>query len=100
MRDPTNNDEPAYIVNMVKGKEHWLLADGKGKIWKMRMDNLEVSEIMHFHSGPIADLVVCQKQNASLTVGGDGQVKLWDFIKDKEYYSRRFIGKGTCMDLL
>ena len=33
-------------------------------------------------------------------MGEDGQVKLWDHINDKEYYSRRFVGKGTCCDLL
>lgn len=27
-------------------------------------------------------------------------MKMWDFIKDKEFYSRRFVGKGTCSDLL
>lgn len=31
--------EPAYIVNMTKGSDHWLIQDGKGKIWKMMMDD-------------------------------------------------------------
>jgi len=25
IRDPTNNNEPAYIVNMIKGNDHWLI---------------------------------------------------------------------------
>lgn len=98
--DPSNNNEPAYIVNMIKGNDHWLLVDGKGKIWRMKMDTLEVTEIMNFNSGKVTDLVINEKQNSAITVGQDGSVKLWDFIRDKEYYSRKFGGMATCMDLL
>ena len=27
-------------------------------------------------------------------------MKLWDFIKDKEVYSRRFMGAALCVDML
>jgi hypothetical protein len=43
---------------MVKGADHWLIADGKGKIWRLKHDTLDLSEIAHFHSGKINDLVV------------------------------------------
>lgn len=60
IRDPTNNNEPAYIVNMIKGGDHWLIQDAKGKLWKMMMDTKEVSEVFHFHSGPVADFAYNQ----------------------------------------
>jgi len=66
----------------------------------MMMDSMEVTEVFHFHSGSITDSTYNQVQNALVTIGADGQTKLWDFIKDREFYSRRFIGKGTCMDSL
>jgi hypothetical protein len=56
--DESNNNEPAYIVNMIKGVDFWLIVDGKGKIWKMKTDTLDITEITHFHSGRINDLVV------------------------------------------
>jgi hypothetical protein len=57
---------------MIKGNDHWLITDGKGKIWKMKMDTLDVSEVTHFHSGKITDLSVGHKQNCAITVGQDG----------------------------
>ena len=58
VRDESNNGEPAFIVNMIKGHDHWLILDGKGKLWKMMMDTMDVVELMHFHSGMVQDLVV------------------------------------------
>jgi len=83
---------------MIKGHKHWLIQDAKGKIWRLMMDTLEYSEVMHFHAGIIADMTLSTKQNVATTVGSDGQVKLWDYLRDKEHYSRRFLGKGTCID--
>ena len=25
---------------------------------------------------------------------------MWDFVKDKQFYSRQFIGKGSCSDVM
>ena len=101
VRDESNKGEPAYIVNMIKGNDHWLIVDGNGKIWKMMMDAaMTVTEIMHYHSRRLMDLVLPPSQRAAVTIGEDGQVKLWDYIRDKEYYSRRFLGKGMCSDML
>jgi WD40 repeat protein len=63
-------------------------------------DHMTVTEIKHFHSGKISDLCVNPNQNAAVTLGQDGQAKLWDFIKDREFYSRKFLGRGTCLDML
>ena len=99
IRDEGNRGEPAYIVNMIKGHDHWLIADGKGKIWKMNIDNMHVTEITHFHSKRVQDLCL-PPINAALTVGEDGQVKLWDYVRDREFYSHRFVGRGTCADMV
>mmetsp|Transcript_34591 Transcript_34591/g.25742 ORF Transcript_34591/g.25742 Transcript_34591/m.25742 type:complete len:92 (+) Transcript_34591:1155-1430(+) len=83
---------------MVKGNGMWLLGDANGKIWKMATDTLEYSEVTHFHSGSVNDLVVNSFNKSAITIGEDGEVKLWDFIKDREMYSRRFLGSGLCAD--
>ena len=85
---------------MVKGIEFWLLADGRGKIWKMMNDTLDITEVTHFHSGKVRDLAMSSQQLLAVTAGEDGQVKLWDFIRDKEHYSRQFVGKATSLDIL
>lgn len=61
---------------------------------------MTVTEIKHFHSGKIADLVICQEQTAAISLGSDGQTKLWDIAKDREFYSKKFKGAGTCLDIL
>jgi predicted oxidoreductase (fatty acid repression mutant protein) len=78
----------ACIVTMIKGSDHWLIQDSKGKLWKMMEDSMEVTELMHFHSGKIKDLSYNSQQNALVSIGEDGQTKLWDFIRNREYYSR------------
>ena len=41
---------PAYIVTMIKGKDHWLIGDGNGKIWKVPFDSMRALDVNSFHS--------------------------------------------------
>ena len=43
---------------MVKGKDTWLIGDENGKIYKVKQDTLEYSEVTNFHSGAVTDLAV------------------------------------------
>jgi WD40 repeat protein len=87
VKDPKTG-EPAYIVSMIKNKDSWLISDGKGKIWKMPFDTMEVKEITSFHSKRVKDLAIPHSLTSSITLGEDGLVKLWDFVKDQQYYTR------------
>ena len=58
IKDENNNGMPAYIVNMIKGNDFWLIVDGNGSIIKLDMNTLDTKEIAHFHSGKLKDLVV------------------------------------------
>lgn len=72
----------AYIVSMIKNKDSWLIADGKGKIWKLPFDTMEPHEITSFHSKRVKDLAIPHSMTSSITLGEDGHVKMWDFLKD------------------
>ena len=37
----TETHEPAYIITMLKGEDHWLLGDARGRIWRMEADTLK-----------------------------------------------------------
>lgn len=87
VRDPTTG-EYANIISMIKGTDHWLIADGKGKIWRLPFSTMEPQLITTFHSKGVTDLAIPHSINSSITVGEDGAVKLWDFVKDKQFYSR------------
>jgi WD40 repeat protein len=98
--DPSNGGVPAYIVSIIKAKDFWLIADGKGKLWKMSVTTMEVHLITSFHSKKIRDIIIPHSINATITLGEDGQVKLWDYVKDRQFYSRQFLGAGTCSDAM
>ena len=91
VKDPKTG-KAAYIVSMIKGKDNWLIADGHGKIWKLPFDTMEAIEITSYHSKKVTDLAIPQSLNSAITLGEDGQVKLWDFVMDRKFYTRRFVG--------
>ena len=80
--DETTNT-PAYIVTMVKGPDHWLIGDGHGKVWKVHFETMRGEQVLSFQSKRVQDLAIPQAINSSITIGEDGSVRLWDFVKDK-----------------
>ena len=36
----------------------------------------------------------------AVTVGQDGTVKVWDYTRKTEYYSKKFLGKSNCTDVI
>lgn len=91
---------PAHINQMLKEKDRWILGDARGKTWEINLDTEEKEEIMNYHSGPIADLGISERKNVAVTLGSDGVIKCWDFINERELFSGRYAGKGTCLDML
>ena len=43
------------------------------------------------------DLALSPINNSALTVGEDAAVRLWDYVNEREMYSRKFSAKGTCI---
>jgi len=89
---------PAYVVNILQGPDHWIIADGRGKMWRLNTESKEYKEILHFHAGRINDLVLAKNINAAISLGSDGIIKLWDYVKNVEVYTRRFEEEGLCID--
>jgi len=92
--------KPANLIHMAQCAAHWLFSDGNGKIWKIDRKSLDYKQVVAFHSGPIAELAIAPKLNAVFTCGKDGHVKLWDYVRDKEFLNQRFDGQATCMDIM
>jgi len=55
---------------------------------------------MDFHCGAITDMAVSDKYNLAVTCSEDGNIKLWDYIRGKPLYERRFNGRAECIDLM
>lgn len=90
----------AQIVTMVKGKDFWLVQDGRGHLWKLNCSDYEYMSVMDFHSGAITDMAVSDSINMAVTCSEDGTIKLWDYIRKKPVYERKFAGRAECMDLM
>lgn len=96
----TEDGDHAHIMNMVKGNGIWLIQDGKGRLWQLSCDDYSSKVLLNYHSGSINDLALSDAYNMGVTVGQDGTVKVWDYVRNTEYYSKKFIGKSLCVDII
>ena len=77
----TEDGDPARIINMVRGDSFWLVQDFKGKLWKLDFETLKAECVVDFHSGRINDMAISDCGNMCVSVGEDGNIKFWDYVK-------------------
>lgn len=77
----TEEGDYAQIMNMVRGEGFWMIQDFKGRLWKLDCETLKASQVIDFHSGRINDMAISDCGNMSVTVGQDGNIKFWDYVK-------------------
>ena len=99
----SSDNGPSKILTIERGEKFWLVFDKTGFIWKINIPDLETQEIekevvMETNSGKLMDLAVSNRVNAAVTIGEDGAVRLWDYVKQREMYNRIFKGSGTCLE--
>lgn len=96
----TEQGEYAHIMNMKRGSNFWLIQDARGHLWRVGCADFEAKILMNFHSGAITDMAISDSINIAITVAQDGCIKLWDYVRMKPLYERKFNGKAQCIDLL
>ena len=69
-------------------------------MWKLQLPNFKQELIFKTNSGKIMDLAVSGTDYASVSIGEDGALRVWDYIAKKEIINRSFKGKGTCLEWL
>jgi len=89
---------PAYIQNMVLANNKWYIQDRKGKIYVMEKDQEEYKCITEFHEGSVNGLVCSPSHNYAVSIGENGMIKVWDYVKAVVAYQKIFSGKGTCLE--
>ena len=89
---------PAHIVSIIRNPDFWLLSDGRGKLWSLKLSDNSYTELMHFHAGKINDMIHSKEANALVSIGNDGFIKLFDYANKKELFGRHFNAKGICLD--
>jgi len=96
----TPDGEFAHITNMVKGNGMWLVQDARGRIWKVDCEDYTSEIITDFHSGAITDMAISDFCNMAVTVGEDGNIKVWDYVRQKALFQKKFKGRAECVDLM
>ena len=84
----TEAGDPARIVYMVKGDGFWLVQDFKGRLWKLDCETLASDVVIDFHCGRINDMAISDCGNMCATVGEDGNIKFWDYVKGEALAQR------------
>jgi WD40 repeat protein len=94
-------DDVAHINQIQKSESFWIVGDAKGKVWKVDLPDFEKKEVVYrTNSGKLYDMATAPTFNATITVGQDGAVRLWDFVNKRQYYERKFQASATCCDWL
>lgn len=91
---------PANILDIKFDPNFWLIHDANGKVFKYEPATAEKTIILKTNSGKLVDMAMSKSDDAAVTIGQDGAVRLWDFVNKTEYYSRQYKGEGTCLDWL
>ena len=85
---------------MVKGNGFWLIQDGKGSLWKMDCKTEKYEEVLNFHSGRINDMAISDSCNFCVSVGQDGNIKFWDYVRRAPIAEKKFDAEALCVDLM
>jgi cilia- and flagella-associated protein 44 len=91
---------PAHLVSMVRGKEFWLLNDAAGAMWRLNCQDFTYSKVLEYHSGRITDMALSDAYNLAVSVAENGEVKVWDYCRQKAIFSKLFDGSALSVDIL
>lgn len=90
--------DPAYIQNMILADNKWYIQDRKGKLYVMEKEESTYKVITEFHEGSVNGLVCSPVHSYAVSLGENGMLKVWDYVKQNVAYQRQFVGQGTCLE--
>jgi WD40 repeat protein len=96
----TEQNDPAHILNVVRGNGLWLISDQKGRLWRVNPEDFSAKIIFEYQSGEFTDMAMSDAYNMAVTCGEDGMVKVWDYTRAEAYYSHKFEGKANTIDIM
>ncbi|CAD8122108.1 unnamed protein product [Paramecium sonneborni] len=92
-----DDGENAQIIQVVTDEHFWLIGDQGGRVWRVDWETGKKEIVYRNNSGPYLDLAPSPQLNAAITVGDDGAITLWDYVKSEQTYKRKFAKKATCI---
>ena len=69
-------------------------------IWKMDCKTERYEEVLNFHSGRVNDMAISDSCNFCVSVGQDGNIKFWDYVRKVPIAEKKYAGEALCCDLM
>lgn len=85
---------------MILAGSQWYIQDAKGKIFSMGKDSDIYNEVTCFQEGEVRDIVCSPSHNFAASIGQNGMVKVWDYVKKDVFSSQTYAGNGTCLEMI
>ena len=86
--DGPDGKNPAYIQNMILADNKWYIQDRKGKMYVMEKDETTYKCITEFHEGSVNGLVCSPTHSYAVSLGENGMLKVWDYVKKVVAYQK------------
>ena len=83
---------------MILAGSQWYIQDAKGKIFSMGKDSDIYNEVYNFQEGSVKDIVASPTHNFAASIGQNGMVKVWDYVKKNVFSQQTYAGNGTCLE--
>ncbi|XP_076450023.1 cilia- and flagella-associated protein 44-like [Babylonia areolata] len=100
--EPTEGDKKSDSLHEDETTRHtWYCQDGNGGIWQadlsFRLAAVPPKRLLNFHSGAIVACAVSPITYLVMTLGEDGTLRLYDFLKKKLLAVKVFKAKGCSL---
>lgn len=83
-------DPLCRIKGIVVEKDHWIIQDEGGALWRSDLPSFKMTRLLEFHAGPIVGLVSSPISHEMASAGSDGTVRFYNFKSRTEEFKRRF----------
>ena len=83
-------DPECQIKRIICEKDHWIIQDEGGALWRSEFPSFKMKKLLEFHAGPIAGVTSSPFNYDIASAGSDGTVRLYNFKKEGALYKRKF----------
>ncbi|KAI8619969.1 hypothetical protein BC830DRAFT_1059801, partial [Chytriomyces sp. MP71] len=88
------------IKNMIRSLDNpsqYLILDQQGHIYKLDTKQRFIASSLSFHSGGVAGLGISPSCHAMVSLGADGAIHLYDYIKKAMLAREKYSSGGSCL---
>eukprot|EP00002_Diphylleia_rotans_P014287 TRINITY_DN2784_c0_g1_i6.p1 TRINITY_DN2784_c0_g1~~TRINITY_DN2784_c0_g1_i6.p1 ORF type:complete len:1834 (-),score=489.32 TRINITY_DN2784_c0_g1_i6:186-5687(-) len=85
------------IRNLIRGRKHWLIQGAEGNLWQYDDELRQPMPLISYHSGAINSVVCSPVHHHLASIGGDGSVRLYDYMQGKVLCKTKFNAAGCCL---